>query len=359
MRNNLPSFCGMRSLLIAATLSAGLLAKAQITPQSQMERLSRGVVALPGKSGGIFVSWRLLGTDDEYRTTFDVLCNDQVVSKDNYKTTSYQYAKGKATDTYRVVTKVDDIPVDTTPAVKPWTEPVMRLKLNRPTASDCSYSPGDCSVGDVDGDGDYELFVKWDPSNAKDNSQGGVTGNVFLDCYRLDGTQLWRIDLGPNIRAGAHYTQFMVYDFDGDGLAEMMCKTAPGSKDGKGRYVNQAATVSAIKTASNTAVHRNSDGRITGGQEYLTVFKGQTGEALHTIYYNPNRDAGYGGAATGTFNWDDRSGKSDYASYGNRGERYLAAVAITPMPSFGPSILMASNSSRSGSTPRVPSRNIR
>ena len=327
MRNNLPSFCGMRSLMIAAALSGCFFAKAQTTPQSQMERLSRGVVALPGKSGGIFVSWRLLGTDDEYRTTFDVLCNDQVVSKDNYKTTSYQYAKGKTTDTYRVVTKVDDIPVDTTPAVKPWTEPVMRLKLNRPTASDCSYSPGDCSVGDVDGDGDYELFVKWDPSNAKDNSQGGVTGNVFLDCYRLDGTQLWRIDLGPNIRAGAHYTQFMVYDFDGDGLAEMMCKTAPGSKDGKGRYVNQAATVSAIKTASNTAVHRNSDGRINGGQEYLTVFSGQTGEALHTIYYNPNRDAGYGGAATGTFNWDDRSGKSDYASYGNRGERYLAAVA--------------------------------
>ena len=295
---------------------------------AHMEPLSRGVVAVPGKSSGIFVSWRLLGTDDEYHTTFDVLCNDDVVAKDLYKATCYQHAKGKATDTYRVVTKIDDVAVDTTDAVTPWKEPVLQLKLKRPAnGSDYSYSPGDCSVGDVDGDGNYELFVKWDPSNQKDNSQGGVTGNVYLDCYRLDGTQLWRIDLGPNIRAGAHYTQFLVYDFDGDGHAELMCKTAPGSKDGQGKYVNQAASVSAIRSASNTAIHRNSDGRITGGQEYLTVFDGQTGAAIHTIYYNPNRDGGNGGAATGTFNWDDRSGKSDYASYGNRGERYLACVA--------------------------------
>lgn len=312
-------------LLIAC--QASLCAQAQGAHVFQMESLSRGVVALPGKSSGIFVSWRLLGTDDELRTTFDVLCDGKVVARDLYRSTCFTHTAGRAINTYQVVTKVDDEPVDTSEAVKPWAEPVKRLKLKRPTASDCTYSPADCSVGDVDADGNYELFVKWDPSNSKDNSQDGVTGNVFLDCYTLDGTQLWRIDLGPNIRAGAHYTQFMVYDFDGDGRAEMMCKTAPGSKDGTGKYVNQAATMAAIKSASNTAVHRNGSGKITGGQEYLTVFDGQTGAAIHTIYYNPNRDAGYGGAATGTFNWDDRSGHSDYASYGNRGERYLAAVA--------------------------------
>ena len=93
-----------------------------------------------------------------------------------------------------------------------------------------TYSANDMSVGDVDGDGTYEYVVKWDPSNSKDVSQVGYTGPVYIDTYRADGTLLHRLDLGVNIRAGAHYTQFMVYDFDGDGRSEMMLKTAPGTK---------------------------------------------------------------------------------------------------------------------------------
>lgn len=189
----------------------------------------------------------------------------------------------------------------------------------------------------MDGDGEYELFVKWDPSNSKDNSQDGVTGNVYLDCYKIDWTQggtgttptkLWRIDLGVNIRAGAHYTQFMVYDFDGDGRAEMMCKTAPGSKDGTGNYVSAAGTDTKIQNCNNAKTWRNSGGKIDGGYEFLTVFEGLTGKAVHTVFYKPNRNATtIGTESTGTYNWDDRSGKTDKASYGNRGERYLAAVA--------------------------------
>ena len=314
-----------------------MTAAAQVTPVSQMEKLDRGVVVLPAKSTGMFVSWRLLGTDDE-AVVFDVLRDGEVIASDLHDATCYNDTKGKTTSTYQIVAKVNGETVETSNTVTPWAEPVMQVPLMRPAAgSDYDYSPSDCSVGDVDGDGQYEIFLKWDPSNAKDNSQEGVTGNVYLDCYRLDGTRLWRVDLGPNIRAGAHYTQFMVYDFDGDGRAEMMCKTAPGSKDGQGHYVNQAATQTDITSASNTTTYRNSNGRITGGQEYLTVFNGLTGAAIHTIFYNPNRDTGYGGAASGTFNWDDRSGKNDKASYGNRGERYLAAVAHLQGPDANPS----------------------
>ena len=329
----------MKKRFILLSLTAGLMmtAAAQITPVSQMEKLDRGVVVLPSKSTGMFISWRLLGTDDE-AVVFDVLRDGEVIAENLSTATCYVDTKGKSTNTYQVVTKLDGKVVETSANTTPWPEPVMQVPLKRPAAgSDYDYSPSDCSVGDVDGDGQYEIIVKWDPSNAKDNSQDGVTGNVYLDCYRLDGTQLWRVDLGPNIRAGAHYTQFMVYDFDGDGRAEMMCKTAPGSKDGKGKYVNQAATQTDIKSASNTTTYRNSSGRITGGQEYLTVFNGLTGAAIHTIFYNPNRDTGYGGEASGTFNWDDRSGKSDKASYGNRGERYLAAVAHLQGPDANPS----------------------
>ena len=310
--------------------------QAQTTPVSQMEHLDRGLVALPSASGGgKFISWRLLGTDIPGRTTFDLLRDGQVI-KSGLTVTNFKDAGGKNDSEYRVVVRVDGEEVDTTDAVKSWSKRWLKLPLDRPATGSVSggqYSPNDCSVGDVDGDGQYEIVVKWDPSTAKDNSQGGVTDNVYIDCYRLDGTKLWRIDLGRNIRAGAHYTQFMVYDFDGDGRAELMCKTAPGSKDGQGNYVNQASTNTKIKNASNTKVWTDSNGRIDGGHEYLTVFEGLTGRAIHTIAYNPNRSAqSVLSDAAGTFNWDDRSGKKDYTSYGNRGERYLAAVAYLDGP---------------------------
>ena len=321
------------------TIIGGGSVSAQVTPQSQMEKLDRGLIVLPAKTGQ-FVSWRFLGTDDEERTTFDVLRNGTVLSSGkNLYVTSFNDTSGSTSSEYQVVTKVNGEPVDTTAAVKSWGQDYMTIKLDRPANSTggCTYTPNDCSVGDVDGDGQYELFLKWNPSNAHDNSENGTTGNVYIDCYKLDGTKLWRIDLGPNIRAGAHYSQFMVYDFDGDGRAEMMVKTAPGSIDGKGNYVNQAATDTTIKGHNNKVTYRNSSGHIIQGAEYLTVFDGQTGRAIHTTWYLPGR-AGTGsqrpdtGAATveggselgkvSTFPngfWGD--------NYGGRSERYLAAVA--------------------------------
>ena len=331
----------MTKHFISASLISmmALTASAQNTPVSQMEKLDRGVVVLkPASGSGNFISWRFLGTDDESSTSFELLRDGRTVA-DNVYATNYVDANGSTTSAYRVVTKVNGEAVDTTAAVTSWGAPYKTLTLDRPAkgAQEGEYSPNDCSVGDVDGDGQYEIIVKWDPSNSKDNSQGGITDNVFIDCYKLDGTKLWRVDLGRNIRAGAHYTQFMVYDFDGDGKAEMICKTGPGSIDGQGNYVNQAATDETIKAVSGTALYRTSDGRITGGQEWLTVFKGETGEAIHTVFYNPNRNMTYGGAANGSVNWGDVDGKNDAASYGNRGERFLAAVAYLDGPDKNPS----------------------
>ena len=322
----------------ALLMIAAVAVQAQNTPVSQMEKLNRGLIALSNSSGGgKFVSWRFLGTDDPARTTFNLKRNG-VVIKEGLTVTNYKDTGGNNSSEYIVETVVDGKVVETSAPVKAWENAWLKLPLNRPAggstkSGDFTYSPNDCSVGDVDGDGEYELFVKWDPSNSKDNSQNGYTGNVIIDCYKLNGTLLWRIDLGCNIRAGAHYTQFLVYDFDKDGKAELICKTAPGSKDAAGKYVNQASELSAIKNASNTKDWRNSNGRIDGGQEYLTVFEGLTGKAIHTIAYYPNRNAKAElSDAAGSFNWDDRSGKSDKGSYGNRGERYLAAVAYLDGP---------------------------
>jgi len=325
---------------ITFLLSAMLLySKAQITPITQMEHLNRGVVALPVSSGsGNFISWRFLGTDDS-ATRFDLICNGTTIATD-LEVSNYTDANGDSSSEYQVITKVNGEIISTSDPVKAWGQIYKKLILDRPDkgAQGGTYSPNDCSIGDVDGDGEYEIFVKWDPSNSQDNSNNGKTDNVYLDCYKLDGTKLWRIDLGVNIRAGAHYTQFQVYDYDGDGKAELMCKTAPGSKDGKGNYVNQAATDEKIKAASNTKDHRTSAGRINSGHEYLTIFNGETGEAIHTIAYYPNRNAKAElSEAAGTFNWDDRSGKNDKGDYGNRGERYLAATAYLDGPNYNPS----------------------
>ncbi len=314
---------------------------AQVTPMSQMERLDRGTVVVPTSSTANFISWRLLGTDDKSVTTFDVIRNGETIASDLTKT-NYQDSKGSATAQYQIVTKVNGEKTETSQAVSPWAKKFLTLKLDQPAkgTEGGTYTPNDMSVGDVDGDGQYELFVKWNPSNAHDNSEDGFTDNVILDCYKLDGTKLWRIDLGPNIRAGAHYTQFMVYDFDGDGRAEMMCKTAPGSKDGLGNYVNQAATDATIKGHENDKVYRvtsgSHPGHVLSGPEYLTVFSGMTGEALHTTWYLPGRagtgsklpsgkESTEGGSELGKVStfpsgfWGD--------NYGGRSERYLAAVA--------------------------------
>ena len=327
MRKSIITLCAL------LTASTGYAQKPSDTPASQMEKLDRGLVVVP-QSNKHFISWRMLGTDTP-NTSFEVLKNGQPL-KSNIIGATFLQTSGSATDTYQVNVYQNGQLTETTMTVSPWSKGFLELPLDKPAdGGDYTYSPNDCSVGDVDGDGEYEIFVKWDPSNSKDNSQDGITGPVLIDCYKLDGTKLWRIDLGQNIRAGAHYTQFMVYDFDGDGKAEMMCKTAPGSKDGEGTYVNQATTNPTIKAASNTKSWLTSSGRMDGGHEYLTVFNGTTGKAIHTIAYFPNRNTTTAlSEADGTFNW--AVGKTDNHGY-NRGDRYLAAVAYLSGQEANPS----------------------
>ena len=328
---------------------------AQKTPFTQMERLDRGVVALPAKDKGIFVSWRLLGTDSA-ATCFDVERNGKVIAQ-HIRHTNFIDKNGTPKDVYRIVTYQQEPQMDASAKrelsreVKPWTDLYRSLPVNRPEGGVApdgrayTYSPNDCSVGDVDGDGEYELIVKWDPSNSHDNSHNGYTGDVVFDCYKLNGKQLWRINLGKNIRAGAHYTQFLVYDFDGDGKAEMICKTSAGSVDGEGKFVSEVATDTDIKKIDNSADYRNNAGRILTGPEMLTVFSGLTGKAIHTVWYNPNRAFGVGtqvaegeplenGYPAYSSAWGDK------ANYGNRGDRYLACVAYLDGADKHPSAVM-------------------
>ena len=297
------------------------------------ETLVRNVVAVPQSASGsnYLVTWRMLDTDDDY-TTFDVMKNGQVLKTDINNSTNYLDKTGSKTAQYQIITKKRGVPVDTTEAIMPWQGVYTTLTLDRPadvTFHDKTnnYSPNDCSVADVDGDGVLELLVKWEPSYPADNSQGGFTGPTFFDCYKIvasNGTltaqKLWRIDMGHNIRSGPHYVPFLFYDFDGDGHAEFIVKTGPGTIDGTGKYVSEAAGEEVIHKVDNTKEYLNGGGQVMYGPEFLTVFSGLDGHAIHTVYYNPNRGCFVGGAPEGrTDIWGD--------DYGNRSERYNAAVA--------------------------------
>jgi rhamnogalacturonan endolyase len=200
-------------------------------------------------------------------------------------------------------------------------QPFLRVPLQVPAGGTTpdgvsyTYSANDSSVGDVNGDGEYEIIVKWDPSNSQDNSFDGYTGNVFIDAYKLDGTRLWRIDLGRNIRAGAHYTQFIVYDLDGDGKAEIAMKTADATVDGLGVVIGDP-----------NADYRDATGRILAGPEFLTIFNGETGGVLVTTNYIPPR----GDLPP----WGDPG-----PPFGNRVDRFLGTVAY--LDGQRPSLVMA------------------
>ncbi|MCP2635738.1 fibronectin type III domain-containing protein [Microbacterium sp. HD4P20] len=289
----------------AGPASAQLITQAVTVLQRQAEYLDRAPLAVQ-TDDGILVSWRLLGTDPASVAFHVYRDGERITDEPITGSTNLLDSDGGAESEYFVTKVLAEKETTETEAFGVQSGDYLSLPLQKPAdgytkdGQPYSYSANDVSVGDVDGDGQYEYFVKWYPSNAKDNSQAGYTGNVYLDAYRLDGTRLWRVDLGVNIRAGAHYTQHMVYDFDGDGSSEMIVKTGDGTIDGVGQPIGNAS-----------ADHRNSSGYVLTGPEYLTVFDGQTGAAIDTIDYTPPR--GDVGA------WGD--------GYGNRVDRFLAGVA--------------------------------
>lgn len=306
-----------------------------VSATRRMEYLHRGLVAVK-ISSGVYLSWRFLGTDSA-ATGFNLYRNNVKLNANPITaSTNYVDASGTTSSSYKIVPILNGLE-DTVgvKAVTPWAQNYKAIQLKRPArgitppnktgsvgkvvdayypkGQAYGYSPNDCSVGDLDGDGEYEIIVKWDPSNSQDNSYYGITGTVYLDAYKLDGTFLWRIDLGKNIRAGAHYTQFLVYDFDGDGLSELICKTAPGTIDGAGQYVlmnNDSPTVDYRSLDTTQISGSRMLGTVQTGSEYLTLFDGKTGANLHTITYKPLRSSS---------SWGD--------SYSNRSDRFLACVA--------------------------------
>lgn len=293
----------------------------------QMENLTRGVVVVKQADKSVYVGWRLFGTDPEdiafnvYRITGDgepvkvnpkpITSSTNLVDREADPEKPLQYF-------IRPVLKGKELTA--CKPVKVWENDYLEIPI-QPIEG---YRPGDASVGDLDGDGEYEIVLH-QVSRGRDNSFAGITGKPILDAYKLDGTLLWRIDLGINIREGEHYTQFIVYDLDGDGRAEVACKTADGTKDGTGKIIGDGE--------KDWRTHKEGDlrnGRILEGPEYFTIFDGRTGAALKTVDYIPGRDPIDG--------WGGIGGNGGNDSYGNRCDRFLACAAY--LDGVRPSVVM-------------------
>ncbi len=321
-------------------------------PARRMERLDRGVVAVPALGGGMLVSWRLLG-DDPGDVAFNLYRGGKRLNARPLRAATNQVdPKGKPGDAYSVRAVVGGKEQPGDKAVSAWAQGYLSIPLQQPPGGSTpsgeafTYTANDASVGDLDGDGRYEIVLKWDPTNSKDNAFPGYTGPVILDAYTLEGQRLWRIDMGRNIRAGAHYTQFLVFDFDGDGRAEVVARTSDGTVDGQGKVIGDPdadwrGTQGEVVQMDRTGAVVKADGskvaplvgRMLKGPEFLTVFDGLTGAALASAPYAPprNPDTDAPSAEQQTALWGD--------GYANRSDRFLGGVAY--LDGVHPSIVMA------------------
>lgn len=321
-------------IVMLISTSAGIAQPNYDYSKLQREKLGRGVIAIRENPSEVVVSWRYLSSDP-METGFNVYRDGKKLNTKPVTVSTMFRDKNNSQDAavyeVRPVNKGKETHHIDGSYTLPAHSPIgyLNIPLQRPedgvtpNGDTYTYSPNDASIGDVDGDGEYEIILKWDPSNAHDNSHDGYTGEVYIDCYRLNGDFLWRINLGKNIRAGAHYTQFMVYDLDGDGKAEVVMRTADGTIDAKGNIIGDPQAD--YREAGTLDSRRNmifNQGRILKGKEYLTVFSGLTGEALHTVDYIPQRGD--------PSDWGD--------SRANRSDRFLACVAY--LDGVHPSVVM-------------------
>ena len=297
------------------------------------EKLSRGLIGIPTEEG-MYFSWRMT-LEDAAGLQFDLYRSSNGGAEEKLN-------KETIDRTSDFLDRTVDYTVDnrwtlkaTTGEVATWTRlkgeernPYLSIPICKPEDGEIAgepftYTANDCSVGDLDGDGEYEIILKWSPSNSKRPPQRGFTGNTYLDAYKMDGTRLWRIDLGPNVRSGAATTNFLVFDFDGDGCAEICCKTGDGTVDGLGHRIGDAQVDWRTWDKKSPTY-----GKIVNGPEYLTVFEGRTGKELDSKEYIPTRYPldGWGGVGGNCGN-DNTGGRSD---------RFTAGVAFldgkTPSP---------------------------
>ena len=271
-------------LAMMAVMTTGLQA------QRFTDKVDRGIVAVPA-NGGCLVSWRMFG-EEYYDTKYNLYRNGAKIA-DGLTVSNFQDAGGSSTATYQVEAVVKGVAQAKSAAVQAWGQTYFDVKLqpvvNRAgktivnsTTSGSSTSSGytinDVSLADVDGDGVTEFIVKRNNSQGNLRQTANTTDFNLYECYKMDGTRLWWIDLGPNLMAGPDEQWDMIgYDWDRDGKAEVLMR-------GADNMIIHTSTGKTINVGDMTYDNGKAQGVDTReeythhGKEYLIYLNGATGE---------------------------------------------------------------------------------
>ncbi len=241
--------------------------------QRTTDKLDRGLVAIPGQSGGIFVSWRVLG-EEYYDVTYNLYCNGTKIAS-NLEASNYTHTAGTTSSKYSVAPVVRGVEQKQCAQVAVWSAGYKTVQLIKPVdrnGDDASsyYQVNDISLGDLNGDGVSEFIIKRPCSDAYT-----LTQNVrfhHVDCYDINGNRLWWIDMGPNMLAGADEQWDVVcFDWDEDGKAEVLLRGADNM-------------IIHHSDGTTTKIGGDEDTRWSGmeytstGNEYLLYLEGATGK---------------------------------------------------------------------------------
>ena len=325
----------MKKLLMTLSLvvCSVVLADAQ-TERSHADRALWGSLAAPpGKdainngdylksNNKVLITWRMLPGDDE-NTAFDLYraigdeeetcVNDPLGmgGRRSIKATNYQHALFDGTvkgDIHYRLTYAGDtttigrytMKLAQYNAKQPFIEIPLQDTKDVSPYSDIVYQANDCSVGDLDGDGQMEIVVKRlltilnaDGSVKSDGTGAGSSDRrarhcVVWDAYKLDGTLLWRIKSGPNIILG-NSSNFGVADLDGDGRCEFVTKTGEGTVFGDGTEIADTDGDGVTDYRDNWSSHyTGTTDKGPGGPEFFSVCDGLTGRELaRADFINP------------------------------------------------------------------------
>lgn len=241
-----------------------------------MEKLNHGLVAVK-TTGGVFVSWRVLAWEQDH-VFYNIYCDGTVVNSTPVQGASNLLDAGGSTGAvYTIKTVLNGVEYETGESASVWEKNYINIPVRKINGGYDSYILNDASVGDLDGDGEYEIVVKR-------LATGGLSSDDYhyLEAYELDGTFLWAVNMGPNIYNDVEFN-FLVWDFDCDGKAEVALRTSDGFIDGEGNNIGDANNDGIVSYRNSVSFA----GYRTEGPDYLSVLDGKSGKELARAGYIP------------------------------------------------------------------------
>ena len=220
-------------------------------------------------------------------TQYNLYRDGKLVNPEPLDVSNFTDPEGTASSTYTVKAVVRDEEQDACEPAEVWdkqylTIPMGKMYSRRGTDITLDYFLNDATAADLDGDGEMEIIVKRLHNNDGLFYPENDSAFTFFEAYKLDGTRLWQIDIGPNmISAGEVETNITAFDWDEDGKAELLMRAMDGTivyaSDGTKQVIGDPT-----KNYRDSVLHTANMTYSMAGEEYLIYMEGATAKL-----YNP------------------------------------------------------------------------